>query len=188
MSNEQKEYTPRLLAESTSKFHINAPTANIDITDWIFNVDDLEYVACTPVSKAHLSAGFTHSPDGKRRSINVEDVGGALIVEHYDEVIGEKLHCRLQSVSDLLIGREYTTAHVIWELIAVPKGGNQHEFINNVWVHTTAQYDAYIDSHRIPYEVARHAFQQAVDAHNAEETPYFAAAIEAKALKKKKIA
>lgn len=50
MSNEQKEYTPRLLAESTSTFHIDAPTADIDITDWLFNVDELEYINCTPVS------------------------------------------------------------------------------------------------------------------------------------------
>ena len=87
LSNEEKEYTPRLLAESTSKFHINAPTADIDITDWLFNVDELEYINCTPVSRAHLSAGLTHAPDGRRISINIEDVGGALTIEHYNEVI-----------------------------------------------------------------------------------------------------
>ncbi len=186
MSNAQKEYTPRLLAESTSTFHINAPTADIDITDWLFNVDELEYINCTPASKAHLSAGLTHAPDGKRMSINVEDVGGALVIEHYNEVISERLHCRVQSISDLLIGREYTTTRVIWELIANHKEGDHHEFVNNVWVHTTPHYDAFLDSHSIPYEAARQGFQQALDAHNAEETPNFAAAIERKALKKSK--
>ena len=185
-SDEQKEYTPRLLAESTSKFHINAPTADIDITDWLFNVDELEYINCTPVSRAHLSAGLTHAPNGKRMSINIEDVGGALVVEHYNEVISEKLQCRVQSISDLLIGREYTTTHVIWELLANHTEGNHHEFVNNIWVHTTPQYDAYLNSHRIPYEVARHGLQQALDAHSAEETPYFAAGIENRALKKSK--
>ena len=186
MSNAQTEYTPRLLAESTSTFHIDAPTADIDITDWLFNVDELEYINCTPVSKAHLSAGLTHASDGKRMSINVEDVGGALVIEHYNEVISEKLHCRVQSISDLLIGRDYTTTHVIWELIANHKEGDHHEFVNNVWVHTTPQYDAFLDSHSIPYEAARQGFQQALEAHNAEETPNFAAAIERKALKKSK--
>ncbi len=116
-------------------------------------------------------------------SINVEDVGGALIVEHYVETISEKLHCRVVSTSDLLIGREYSTALVTWELIATPAEGDHHEFVNNVWIHTTEKYDAYMEAHRIPFEAARHAFQAAVDAHNAEETPFFAAAIERKALK-----
>jgi len=109
MSNQEtalKAFTPRLLAESTSKFYVDAPTEDIDVTDWLFNIDDLEYINCTPHSKAHLAAGFTHSPDGKRMSINVEDIGGALIVQHYHEAICEKLHCRIVSTSDLLIGRE----------------------------------------------------------------------------------
>jgi hypothetical protein len=183
-TNSAQPFTPRLLVQSSAKFHINAPTSSIDITDWLFNVDDAEYIECTPISRAHLSAGLTHAPDGKRMSINVEDVGGALIVEHYVENISEKLHCRVVSISDLLIGREYTTAQVTWELIATPAGGERHEFINNVWVHTTGKYDAYMHAHRIPFEAARHAFQTAVDAHNAEETPFFAAAIERKALRK----
>ncbi len=175
-------FEPRILAESSAKFHINAPTAAIDITDWLFNVGDLEYINCTPRSRAHLSAGFTRAPDGTRMSINVEEVGGALIVEHYVEVISEKLHCRVQSISDLLIGREYTTAQVTWELIAVHKEGAHHEFTNNVWVRTTEKYEQYLEAHRMSYEDARHGFQLAVEAHNAEETPFFAAAIERKAL------
>jgi hypothetical protein len=189
MSNQEtalKAFTPRLLAESTSKFYVDAPTADIDVTDWLFNIDDLEYINCTPHSKAHLAAGFTHSPDGKRMSINVEDIGGALIVEHYHEAISEKLHCRVVSISDLLMGREYTTADVIWELIATPVDGTHHEFVNNVWVHPTEKFEQYIEAHGISYEEVRHNFQTALEAHNAEETPFFAAGIERKALNKKK--
>ncbi len=184
-SQSNGSFEPRLLAQSTSEFHINAPTADIDITDWLFNVGDLEYIDCTPRSRSHLSAGFTRAPDGKRMSINVEDVGGALIVEHYVEDVSEKLHCRVQSTSDLLFGREYTTAHVTWELIATPEAGRRHKFTNNVWIHTTEKFEQYMEAHRIAYEEARHNFQQAVDAHNAEETPFFAAGIERKALSKK---
>lgn len=92
-------FTPRLLAHSTFKSKIVAPTADIDITDWLLNIDELEYNTCTPRSKAHITAGFTHAPDGKRLSINVEFVAGALIVEHYVEDISEKLRCRVQSTS-----------------------------------------------------------------------------------------
>jgi hypothetical protein len=169
MSNQEtalKDFTPRLLAERTSKFHVNAPKADIDVTDWLFNVDELEYINGTPHSKAHLAAGFTHSPVGKRMSINVEDIGGALIIEHYHESIREKLHCRVVSTSDLLIGREYTTADVIWELIAAPVDGTHHEFVINVWVHTTEKFEQYIEAHGTSYEEVRHNFQTALEAHN----------------------
>ncbi len=176
------QHEPRILAESSAHFHINAPTALIDITDWAFNVPEHEYNACTPVSRAHVSAGYTTSPDGKRMSINVEDIGGAFITEHYNEDISEKLRCRLVSISTLLIGRTYTTAKVTWELIANHTKGDHHEFTNNVWVHTTEKYDQYLESLRIPFEEARHHFQKAIEAHNAEETPFFAGFIEKKAL------
>jgi hypothetical protein len=184
MTTNKKAFERRILCESAAKFHINAPTPTIDITEWLYTLGDLEYINCTPISRAHLSAGFTRTPDGKRMSINVEDIGGALIVEHYVEDISEKLRCRVHSISDLLIGREYTTTEVVWELIAEHKHGDHHEFTNNVWVWTTEKYDQYLEAHRIPYEEARHAYQVAVAAHNAEETPYFAASIERHALRK----
>ncbi|WP_099025493.1 hypothetical protein [Mycolicibacterium palauense] len=175
----------RLLCESSASFSINAPTSMIDITEWLFTLGDEEYINCTPRSKAHLSAGFTRTPDGRRMSINVEDIGGALIVEHYVEDISEKLHCRVHSISDNLIGREYTKTEVVWELVADHKGDGYHDFTNNVWVWTTPNYDRYMEAHRIPYEEARHDYQSAVSVHNAEETPFFAASIERLALRAK---
>jgi hypothetical protein len=127
-----KDFTPRLLAQSTAKFHINAPTTDIDISDRLFNMDELEYINCTPNSRAHLSAGFTHSPDGKRQrmSINVEDIGGALIVEHYHEAISEKLHCRDNAwVRTTEKFEQYMEAH------SVPYEGVQHNFQTAVDAH-----------------------------------------------------
>ncbi|BBX61771.1 hypothetical protein MSAS_09450 [Mycobacterium saskatchewanense] len=173
----------RILCESSAKFTINAPSSLIDITDWLYTLGDQEYINCTPRSKAHLAAGTTTTPDGRRMSINVEDIGGVLIVEHYVEDISEKLHCRVHSISDNLVGREYTATEVVWELIAEPKGDDYHEFTNNVWVWTTPSYDRYLDAHRMPYEDARHDYQRAVELHNAEETPFFAASIERRALR-----
>jgi hypothetical protein len=177
------DFIPRLLVMSTAKSAIYAPTELIDVTDWLFHVDELEYINCTPHSKAHLSAGFTHSPDGKRMSINVEDIGGALIVEHYVEEIAEKLHCRVISTSDVLIGREYTTQYVIWELIASPVDDDHSEFVNNVWVYTTEKYEQFMAAHGITYEQAKESFETAVGAHNSEETPFFAEAIQRRALR-----
>ncbi len=165
-----KEVTGRILAHSTVTSRIVAPTADIDISDWLFNIDELEYNRCTPRSKAHISAGFTHAPNGKRMSINVEFVAGTLFIEHYVEVISEKLHCRVQSVSTLLRNNVFTTAHVVWELIATHKEGDYHEFTDNVWVHTTKEFEGYLAAQNIPYEQAQKSFQAGVDAHNAEES------------------
>ncbi len=174
----------RLLVKSSVKSQFTAPTSSIDMTEWLFNLDEHEYIACTPQSHAHLTAGLTHSADGKRMSINVEDVGGALIIQHYVAAIGERLHCRVVSTSDLLIGRDFTTAQITWDLLATPIGGDRHEFVNSVWIHSTDRFDAYMVAHHIPAEGARHEFQAALDAHNAEETPHFALAIEKHALKR----
>jgi hypothetical protein len=51
---------------------INAPSDKIDIPIWCFNVPEQEYRSCSP---AHVSAGFTTAPDGKRMSINIEIIG-----------------------------------------------------------------------------------------------------------------
>ena len=132
----------------------------------------------TPPRPSPLSAPTHHVPEHGL----VEYVAGALIVEHYEENVSKKLHCRVQSVSTLLIEKEFTTAHVIWELVAENKGGNNHEFTNNVWVHTTADFEKYLAAKSIPYEEVRKQFQNGVEVHNAEETPYFAASMERKAL------
>ena len=173
----------RVLCESSATAQVTAPTSKIDITDWLYTLDEQEYINCTPRSKAHLSAGFTQTPDGRRMSINVEDIGGVLIIEHYIEDISEKLHVRVHSISDNLIGRVYTATEVVWELIAEHQGGDDHKFTNNVWVWTTPMYDQYLEANRIPYEQARNAYQTAVENHNAEETPFFAASVERHALR-----
>jgi hypothetical protein len=116
-------------------------------------------------------------------SINVEDVGGALFLEHYVEEISERLHCRVVSLSDVLIGREFTTVRLIWELIATPINDSEADLHNNVWIYTTEKYDQYLSAHRLEYEDIRLVVRANTDAHNAEETPYFAESIQRKALR-----
>ncbi len=45
---------------------INAPIENIGLPQWSFTLPGHEYQGCSP---AHVAAGFTTSPDGKRMSI-----------------------------------------------------------------------------------------------------------------------
>ena len=77
------------------------PIEDIDIPASCFGLSEQEYQACSP---AHIAAGFTTAPDGKRMSINVAIIGGSLMVQHYVETFGRKDHLLLDSVSD---GEEY---------------------------------------------------------------------------------
>ncbi len=63
---------------------INAPLENVDIPTWCFTLTGKEYQGCSP---AYIAAGFTTAPDGKRMSINVEVIGGSLMVQHYVETL-----------------------------------------------------------------------------------------------------
>ena len=76
---------------------VNAPLDRIDIPTWCFNLPEQEYQARSP---AHVSAGFATAPDGKR-SVNVEVIGGSLMVKHYVEALDEKHHLVLELLSDI---------------------------------------------------------------------------------------
>ena len=73
------------------------PIELVDIPSWCFSLPESEYQACSP---AHCSAGATTAPDGRRMSINVEILGGSLMVQYYVEEIGQPDHLRLVSTSD----------------------------------------------------------------------------------------
>src|SRR4029453_3868988 len=92
---------------------INAPIDKINIPKWCFTLSEHEYQGCSP---AHIAAGFTTAPDGRRMSINVEAIGGSLMVQHYVETLGQKDHLILEPVSDIFTPTGRTTIHVLWEL------------------------------------------------------------------------
>jgi hypothetical protein len=69
-----QEYT---LVESSMSATIHAPIETIDIPSWCFTLPEAEYQACSP---AHCSARATTAADGRRMSIDVEIIGGGLMV------------------------------------------------------------------------------------------------------------
>src|ERR1700688_367982 len=108
-----REMDDNTLVESSFSARINAPIEKVDIPSWCFNLSESEYQACSP---AHCSAGATTSPDGRRMSINVEILGGSLMVQHYIEEIGHPDHLRLVSTSDVFTPTGRTKIGVIWDL------------------------------------------------------------------------
>ena len=57
---------------------LNAPADEIDLEAWIFGLSDADYQAC---ARGHHGAGVFTDEQG-RGMINVESVGGNLIVQH----------------------------------------------------------------------------------------------------------
>jgi hypothetical protein len=173
------KFAPRLLVHSSSTSIIEAPLEQVNISEWLFTLSDKEYQRC---SVSHIACGSSRAANGKRMSLNVEEIGGSLVVEHYVEDIAEKQHCRVASTSDVFANGNRTTVHVVWELIAKPLSDIGCAFTNVVLVHTTDDYENFLEKSGITFEQAKAALASAVEAHNAEETPLFAGSIGTMAL------
>ncbi len=164
-----------LLADSEYKATIGAPIEALDLTTWVFTLADDEYQRC---SQAHIAAGASIDPAGKRVSINVEKVGN-LIISHYNEDVSEKDHCRVVSTSDVLTAQGgRTTLGITWELKATAMENGRCEFLNRVAVHATPEFHKFLADNKIDIEQAKAAMVKDLEAHNAEETPLFARSIE----------
>src|ERR1700693_590438 len=122
------------IVDSSFTAIINAPLERVDIPAWCFSLTEREYQGCSP---AHVSAGFTTAPDGKRMSINVEIIGGSLMVQHYVETLGRKDHLILDSESDVFTPTGRTRIHVTWELSVRELGAGTCEFTNRVKSYAT---------------------------------------------------
>lgn len=163
------------IVDSSFTAIINAPIEAIDIPAWCFNLSEREYQGCSP---AHIAAGFTTASDGKRMSINVETIGGSLMVQHYVETLGKKDHLILDSTSDVFTPNGRTTIHVTWELRVKAMGDGTCEFTNRVQSFGTDEFMAFLAKQGIPFDQFRAQRQPASIAHNQSETPFFAASIE----------
>lgn len=164
-----------LLAESECISSINASIDALDLTTWLFTLADDEYQRC---SQAHIAAGASIDPAGKRVSINVEKVGN-LIISHYNEDVSEKDHCRVVSISDVLTAQGgRTTLRITWELKATTAESGRCELLNRVAVHATPEFHKFLTENKIDIEQAKAAMAKDLEAHNAEETPLFARSIE----------
>jgi hypothetical protein len=163
---------------------INAPIEDVDLPSWCFTLPDSEYKACSP---AHVAAGATTAPDGRRMSINVEFSGGTLVVQHYVEEISQFDHLRLVSASDLFMPSGRTTSHVVWDLSVRKIDDHTCEFTNLVQSSFTPEQLDFLARQAIPLGLVRAAQRPAIEAHNRQETPAFAKSIERHALRRREL-
>ena len=166
---------PRLLVDTALMAPIDTPLDRVDLANWLWTLTDAEYQRCAPGQ--HIAAGTTTTDDGRPMSINVELIGGSLIIQHYIAEIREPHHCLLSSVSDSYSNGVHTTVQVTWELTAEANGAEHSTFTNRVAVHTTDEFLALLDSRGIPFDAAAQERSAAVIAHNELETPLYAQSI-----------
>jgi hypothetical protein len=173
----------RTIVESSFSETSNAPIEKVDIPSWCFTLPDSEYQSCAP---AHCAAGATTAPDGRRMSINVEVIGGSLMVQHYVEEIGQPGHLRLVSISDLFTPTGRTKIGVIWDLSVKKINDETCEFTNTVRSFTTPEFMDFLGKQGIPFEIFQTARKPMSEAHNRLETPHYARSIERHALRRRR--
>ena len=168
-----------ILSGSSFSHIIEAPIELIDIPAWLYSLPTEEYKRCSP---DHIAAGATFADDSTRMSINVEMIGGSLLVQNYVEHIGEKDHVKLVSTTDVFSPNGRTTSEVTWDLSVKKIDDNSCEYTNHVTARATEPFLTFIKEHGISFEEAAAARQKASSLHNQGETPPFAKSIERAAL------
>ena len=171
-----------ILSQSAYSAEIDVPLERIDIADWLFNLPEAEYLRCCPPD--HIAAGVTWTDDGRRMSINVEQIGSGLVVQHYVAEIAEPAYCRMNSISDVFTANGRTQVNVVWELTAEKIDAGRTRCTNLVTAHPTDVFMAFLEDHSVKFEDAAAARQAAGGDHNRRETPMFAASIARWALSK----
>jgi hypothetical protein len=173
-------HTDKILVHSEESAIIHAPIDKVDIADWLLNLPDAEYQRCAPPD--HFAAGSTTTDDGQPMSINVEQVGGSLVVQHYVAEVHEAQHCHMVSLSDLQTPGGWAKIQVIWDLSVTPLDADTCQYTNLVISYPTRDFLDLLGAAGQTFDQAASSMQDAVIDHNRRETPLYAASIERKAI------
>ena len=125
---------------------------------------------------------LTTTDDGRPMSINVEVIGGTLVVQHYVAEVSEAHHCHMVSLSDVQTPVGWTKVQVIWDLTVAAADATTCQLTNLVITHPT---DAFLDglpAAGLSFDQTAADLQAAVSEHNSRETPLFAASMGRRAL------
>lgn len=160
-----------LLFESVATADIDIAFEKIDLTNWLFELPSAEYEYC---SADHIACATTLTADGRRMSINVEAIGGDVLVQHYVEETASASACRVASTSDLFHSLGQATIGIIWEFSVEPLGAGRSRFTNRILGQATPELLALFADNNVPIAEAAARMQVLTDAHNQGETPKFA--------------
>jgi hypothetical protein len=116
----------------TAHLTLDEPGDEIDLEAWLFGLSDAGYQAC---AKGHQGAGVFNDEQG-RGMINVESIGGHLIVQHYRPVRSGRRSVEMYSPASrvYLFHLVPVAAGVRWMLEVTPKGAAAPELACTVQV------------------------------------------------------
>ena len=159
--NDQKY---KKLFQTVCEAPINAPKEAFNLHDWGFTLSDKDYQT---TASGHIAAGSSIHTDGTHTSVNVESVGGNLLVQHYVAEVKEPDYVKMVSLSDLwLMQLIHVVVKVTWEMRLISVSDNACKFQNTVLV----EHPNFIM--KILSALALGGYF--VRKHNEEETPLFA--------------
>ena len=116
----------------TAHVTLNEPSDEIDLEAWLFGLSDADYQAC---AKGHQGAGVFTDEQG-RGMVNVESIGGNLIVQHYRRVRADRSSVEMYSPASrvYLFHLVPVAAGVRWTLEVTPKAATASDFACTVQV------------------------------------------------------
>ena len=151
------------LFQTVCEARIDAPKEAFNLHDWVFTLSDKDYQS---TARGHIGAGSSIHTDGTQTSVNVESVGGGLLVQHYVAEVKEPDHVKMVSLTDLYLAPFIRIViKVTWEMRLIAVSDNECKFQNTVLV----EHPNFII--RALSSVLGGSF---VGRHNIEETPLFA--------------
>ncbi|MGE3288198.1 MAG: hypothetical protein AB7J32_19155 [Pseudonocardia sp.] len=111
---------------------INVPATDIDLEGWLFGLSDADYQAC---ARGHHGAG-TYNDEHGRGMVNVESIGGNLIVQHYRPVRADSSDVEMYSPASriYLLHLFPLQGSVRWWLKVTPKSDSSSNFTCTVHV------------------------------------------------------
>ena len=116
----------------TAHVTLNVPSDEIDLEAWLFWLSDADYQAC---AKGHHGAGAFADEHG-RGMVNVESIGGHLIVQHYRCVRADRSYVEMHSPASrvYLLHLVPVAAGVRWTLEVKPTSASTSDFACTVQV------------------------------------------------------
>jgi hypothetical protein len=152
--------------KSTSETIIDLPVDQIDLPAWLATLSDRDYQAC---AKGHVAAG-AYREDRILGSINVENVGGHLLVQHYlaEDSSPHRITMRSRNTRAYVLHTLPATIEVVWWLEVEPRDSTSSLFRCTVEANIAPLLNLAATLVLLPLFLRRHV---------REETPLFAADI-----------
>ncbi len=145
--------------KSSCETVIACPAERIDLAEWLGSLSDADYQAC---SRGHRGAGAFRE-NGTFGTINVENVGGHLLIQHYLAAKLTPSHVIMHSSNTraYLMHLIPVTIGVTWTLEVEHKDRENALFRCTVETHMPAILTAVATLGAMPFFLRRHVLEEA---------------------------